>query len=124
MRISDWSSDVCSSDLGDAREADDRPPELPAVQGVIEPQFERAARDPDRARGGLDARALEGAHKLLETLPFLAAEQRVGGHRHRVELQRIFEPPAIAEHRNLAAAHTGGGEGSGAGPDRKRTRPN
>src|SRR3546814_4140105 len=69
--------------VGDAREADDRPPELPAVQSVFEPQFERAARDPDRARGGLDARALEGAHQLLETLPFLAARQRVGGPRHR-----------------------------------------
>src|SRR3546814_7227597 len=95
MRISDWSSDVCSSDL-----------------------LDRAAGDPDGARGGLNPRALEGAHQLLEPLSLGAAEQRVGGRPHRIELERIFAHPAIAEHLDLAAAHSVGGEGIGVGSAR------
>src|SRR3546814_19322255 len=87
MRISDWSSDVCSSDL-----------------------FDRAPRYPDGARRGLDPRTLEGTHQLLEALPLRAAEQRVSGRTHRVELERIFAHAAIAEHPDRAAAHLVGGE--------------
>src|SRR3546814_551915 len=51
MRISDWSSDVCSSDLGGSRRADQgRDPTLPrplelclAEQSVAHPAFQRAA---------------------------------------------------------------------------------
>src|SRR3546814_4602192 len=99
MRISDWSSDVCSSDL---------------------PEFDRAPRYPDGARRGLDPRTLEGTHQLLEALPLRAAEQRVSGRTHRVELERIFAHPAIAEHLDLAAAHPVGGERIGVGPARLR----
>src|SRR3546814_2696330 len=87
---------------------DDRLAELPAVHRIVQPEFERAARDTHGARGGLDAGALEGAHELLEALPLLAAEQRVDGCGHRVELQRIFAHSAIAEHLDLAAGHAVG----------------
>src|SRR3546814_2571484 len=36
MRISDWSSDVCSSDLGGAQVRRERPPELEVVRRVVE----------------------------------------------------------------------------------------
>src|SRR3546814_11711700 len=59
-----------------------------------------------------------GAHQLLEPLSLGAAEQRVGGRAHRIELERIFAHPAIAEHLDLAAAHSVGGEGIGVGSAR------
>src|SRR3546814_12816810 len=43
MRISDWSSDVCSSDLGDAGDVD-----LPDVLARIELQRDHAPALPDR----------------------------------------------------------------------------
>src|SRR3546814_20076071 len=100
MRISDWSSDVCSSDL-----------------------FDRAPRYPDGARRGLDPRTLEGTHQLLEALPLRAAEQRVSGRPHRVELARIFAHPAIAAHLDLAPPHPVGGGRIGVRPARLRAVP-
>src|SRR3546814_20112981 len=76
----------------------DRLAELLAGERIIEPELDRAAGDPDGARGGLNPRALEGAHQLLEPLSLGAAEQRVGGRPHRIELERILANPGIAEH--------------------------
>src|SRR3546814_5516683 len=54
--------------VGDARKMNDRLAELLAGERIIEPELDRAAGDPDGARGGLNPRALEGAHQLLEPL--------------------------------------------------------
>src|SRR3546814_19816656 len=102
---------------------DDSLAELLAGKRIIEPEFDRAPRYPDGARRGLDPRTLEGTHQLLEALPLRAAEQRVSGRTHRVELERIFAHPAIAEHLDLAAAHPVGGERIGVGPARLRDEP-
>src|SRR3546814_17171131 len=81
---------------------DDSLAELLAGKRIIEPEFDRAPRYPDGARRGLDPRTLEGTHQLLEALPLRAAEQRVSGRTHRVELERIFAQPAIAENGTAA----------------------
>src|SRR3546814_4024226 len=57
MRISDWSSDVCSSDLGGEGGRGDQPgdrgqPRIPALVGRTEPVGKPAARED--ARGAAD----------------------------------------------------------------------
>src|SRR3546814_19427956 len=96
MRISDWSSDVCSSDLargeigelarhhrlhdhpgdlaGDAREGVDRLAELLALRGVLQRQFQSTLRHADQARRRLDAGRFERRHPLLEALALDAAQ--------------------------------------------------
>ena len=47
----------------------------PARSRSASPDRARRLRDADRARGGLDARGLEGLHQLLEALPLDPAEE-------------------------------------------------
>src|SRR4029077_7356143 len=79
--------------------------ELHAFERIGESEFERVLRDPDGAGRGLDAGALEGRHQLLEALPLDRAEQSLGRHRETVEGDFIFLHAAIAEYRDLGAAH-------------------
>src|SRR3546814_7576780 len=63
MRISDWISDVCSSDLGEGDREDFRGPRLAGVEQVRESCGE--ARRLARARAGEDEqRTLGGQHRL------------------------------------------------------------
>src|SRR3546814_8930635 len=77
MRISDWSSDVCSSDLG-AREVE---------EGLVDGQR-------------LDQRR-EGQHALADRAPGLGVFRHLGADDHRVGtgLQRL-------EHRHRSEEHT------------------
>src|SRR3546814_6676764 len=96
MRISDWSSDVCSSDLDDAVGDDghDQPASLdPEPCGPVEPSSVQVVDDLGLSslqrsglvrRGGLLGRLLvEGALRLLQ-LSHLAAGEEAG----RVELDQ------------------------------------
>ncbi len=95
---------------------DHRLAELHPLLGVAQAQLERALRDADGARRGLDAGQLEGLHQLLEALALDAAEQRLGRHAEAVEGDLVFLHAAIAEHLDLAARHALGGERIGVVP--------
>ncbi len=97
--------------VGDAREVEDRPAELLAVERVGKADVERRLGDADGAGSGLDTGAFEGCHQLLEALALDSAEQIGGGHAEIVEADLIFLHAAIADHLDFAAAHAGRGEG-------------
>ena len=78
--------------------------------GVAQAEFERVLRHADGARRGLDARALEGGHELLEALTLPFAQKVGGGHLEAVEADLVFLHTAIAQHSDLAAAHALGRE--------------
>ena len=99
-----------------ARKFDDRATELLAIAGVSEPQLERPPRHPDGAGGGLDTRALERLHQLLEPGALTPAQQGVGGRGEAIELERVFAHPAIAQHLDLAAGQASVGERLGFAP--------
>src|SRR3546814_8661299 len=117
MRISDWSSDVCSSDLRESEPVGDAAGErLPAFgtdratavgvgcAHVIPPEAKRRSRD-----RGLALLVLEGAEKLLD---------RTGSRRRRrVRLVAVVvaHPLHLVPHVSLIAAFR---------QDRKRTRLN
>src|SRR6185295_9943984 len=84
--------------------------ELDALLRVTPCQLHRGLRNSHGARGGLDARGLEGLHQLLEALPLDAAEQVLGLHLEAVEADLVFLHAAIAEHLDLAARHARRGE--------------
>src|SRR3546814_7221917 len=73
MRISDWSSDVCSSDLITHRLAEQR-----AGRDARQRLLQRASGQPDRRRTDRRAKDVEHPHRHLETLALLA-DQRIGG---------------------------------------------
>src|SRR3546814_1593816 len=75
MRISDWSSDVCSSDLLGARAAIDRPPEHP-----------RSPPARDIMRGGEIARA----RMLIGGAAVELGDQRGRSEEHTSELQSLM----------------------------------
>ena len=101
-----------------AGEFQQRLSELAALCGIGQREIEGVPGDADGARRGLDARAFEGLHQLLEALPFLAAQQSVLRHRETFEAERIFAHPAIAEHLDLLARKTFVGEWIGFGAAR------
>src|SRR3546814_8139303 len=88
MRISDWSSDVCSSDLGER---------LPVVVevGVVDGRLERAAGDALQA----------GAAEPLEEVAFAHAGARLVVGDARVDLTR--GAPEVREHLHPAAGEIG-----------------
>src|SRR3546814_1852162 len=72
MRISDWSSDVCSSDLlGEAPLQGRRPLLMAVALGLAAAQVgnagERAGGDRRRQRGGEDEAGGEAAHEVAES---------------------------------------------------------
>ncbi len=52
-----------------AGEGEQRLAELASLPGIAQREVEGVPADPDSARRGLDTRALESAHQLLEPLP-------------------------------------------------------
>src|SRR3546814_13703509 len=82
----------------------DRLAELYSFGGVTNAQLEGVATDPEGARRGLDAGALEGRHQLLEALPLDAPDQGGGRHLEAVESDLVFLHPAIPSPRDFPAS--------------------
>src|SRR3546814_13042265 len=83
MRISDWSSDVCSSDLDvDAEILDDEPIALGEIglRGIdVEPRSEGEAREEGRADPALVAQCLERADRCLPAEILVDHPRHAGG---------------------------------------------
>src|SRR3546814_13215827 len=79
LRISDWSSDVCSSDLLDHLERADRLAEGLALAHVLQAGLVGGAGDADGLGCDADATGVEYAHGDLEAVAFLA-QHPVGLH--------------------------------------------
>src|SRR3546814_14965174 len=103
MRISDWSSDVCSSDLFDLRvdighratevEAIDRPPydgQLTALDGGLRHVVE--------CEHGAERRLIEEAHQLLVAVVIVEAST---GEQHRAVEQLLLETRFVGNDRFL-----------------------
>src|SRR3546814_4624979 len=114
MRISDWSSDVCSSDLGADRRR--RPASLAAPAAGAAPSWARASNRRARAcrRGG--ARGGRSCRHLGGVITLLLAEARA----HRGEPVAHAAADEDEEERDEEDREEGGGEH----PDRKSTRLN
>src|SRR3546814_1797360 len=108
MRISDWSSDVCSSDLGDPAVADLRPPRLHRRRGRALPEGDAGRpgagavnRDPGTA---CHPERSEGSARDFATTCRCAAAAgpaRIEGTRHDPP-----QPPRRIHHRLRSEEHT------------------
>src|SRR3546814_20877759 len=99
MRISDWSSDVCSSDLGDHRQAADELGDQAELDQVLGPDLGQHLADPDLALGALElcaeANPAGVGAALLDDLveacaPSAVAEQKFEGVDLREPLFRML----------------------------------
>src|SRR3546814_18720891 len=88
MRISDWSSDVCSSDLGISSSTDRDDRVLPAVH-VGHQRLHRAARDAHTARGR--TAAVDVQEDRTAAVAHLASGVEVDHDRHLVLLDVVGE---------------------------------
>src|SRR3546814_17552140 len=103
MRISDWSSDVCSSDLHQRRAGPDAAEAHSALHPILlEHIIERRPADPEQFRGGRDI-ALALRHRAAE-------RDATGGLARAAAIQtRLFaifdaaSPIAIPPHHTLTA---------------------
>src|SRR3546814_13861458 len=93
----------------------DRLAELYSFGGVTKAQLEGVATDPEGARRGLDAGALEGRHQLLEALALDAPEQVGGRHLDAIAADLVFLHAPISGHRDFPAAQPGCPERVGGG---------
>src|SRR3546814_17539049 len=93
MRISDWSSDVCSSDLHQRRAGPDAAEAHSALHPILLEQIiERRPADPEQFRGGRDI-ALALRHRAAD-------RDAVGGLARAAEMQpRLFAIFAAARAR-------------------------
>src|SRR3954467_9278285 len=89
--------------VADYLELADRLAELRPLLRIAQRRFERGLRPAHRARRGLDARDLVGAHQLPESLPLGAAQQILGGNLVAVELQGVRVHPLVPDGRDDAA---------------------
>src|SRR3546814_8556575 len=104
MRISDWSSDVCSSDLPQYRYQENQPPQLVGYQAsnMVQVRF-RKIEDSGRI---IDALVAQGANQIngpslsvdqadaaldeARTAALAKARQRAGSEEHTSELQSLM----------------------------------
>src|SRR3546814_1131824 len=106
MRISDWSSDVCSSDLAIeaaehheiARQRHDMPGRAARIRlAVVGPHRQHIVAAGPHRRGRIEAEAREGAFVAAELDP---AQPDVGDDARRIE----FEEAALARRRRAEGA--------------------
>src|SRR3546814_16482931 len=81
MRISDWSSDVCSSDLGAADDGPDRQVRIPLVGG----------RDDDRIGRVVDVHAIDVVGQVAAVGRFAALVRYVPAPILAADVDRAFE---------------------------------
>src|SRR3546814_2954280 len=121
MRISDWSSDVCSSDL---HVLNDRPAELPADLEILRLDLARTAAEFFERRRG--AHALVGIVDEGFTVKFVGARARHVLHRDEVAadlpigLDELRQAAHWVQHQVVGQDHREGLESQ----DRKSTRLN
>src|SRR3546814_16685472 len=110
MRISDWSSDVCSSDLIEQRDLHLAPDRAPAVRIGELVHRERAHRHRERLRPGVAANPRDDGHQRRERDHMLdrAAEQpddRPGDKRGAEVCDQPAPPPPVGfPHRPVDVA--------------------
>src|SRR3546814_1314130 len=95
MRISDWSSDVCSSDLGANDAARAQACTLPYAHAIFNHAM-RTYGDPrfDSGRGRNDGAAMYARRKAIEAMPVKPLRQ-----------QRVHQIGFVAQYGKKAIAH-------------------
>src|SRR3546814_9078074 len=106
MRISDWSSDVCSSDLGDAANVAVGVGTEPGVDGSrrgVDSGHATARLAVDGREGAADVEARSRHLEVVDVIDLIAPEP--GQDAARRELQRSHPPARHSDHPTAHATH-------------------